>query len=141
MTARRRILNRLAPYAFMLLPALGLPTRASSQAQNRDTTGASAPVKDVPLTAAQRQAFVGSYSVTLPGGGQSSLRIFEENGVLKGQPENQPGDARRLLYQGDNVFWPEGTPNFTLTFVVEGGRATKFTGRRPDGVIEGIRIP
>jgi hypothetical protein len=95
-------------------------------------------VKDLPLTAAERQAFVGSYSVTLPFGEQTALRIFEDNGVLKGQPEDQ--EARRLLYQGDNVFQPEGTPDFVFTFVLEGGRATKFTVRRPDGVMHGIRV-
>jgi hypothetical protein len=129
----------VTPCTFALLLALGLPARAASQAQARDTARTSAPVKDLPLTAAQRQAFVGSYSVTLPFGEPTSLRIFEENGVLKGEPENQ--EARRMLYQGDNVFRPEGVPNFVLTFVVEGGRATKFTGLKPDGVIEGIRVP
>ena len=48
----------------------------------------------------------------------------------------------RLLYQGDAVFRPEGMPNFVITFVLEGGRATKLTGRRPEveGVMEGVRI-
>ena len=135
MTAR---LLTLTPCTFVLLLALGLPARAASQAQARDTAASSAPVKDLPLTAAQRQAFVGSYSVTLPFGEPTSLRIFEENGVLKGQPEDQ--EARRFLYQGDNVFRPEGA-DFILTFVVDGGRATKFTARRPDGVMEGVRVP
>jgi hypothetical protein len=137
-TARFRILGNLAPYAFSLLLALGLPARAVGQAQSRDTTGASAPVKDLPLTAAERQAFVGSYSVTLPFGEQRSLHIVEDNGVLKGQPDDQ--EAQRLLYRGDNVFQPEGIPDMVFTFVLEGGRATKFTVRRPDGVMHGIRV-
>ena len=131
-------LRTLTPCALALLLALGLPARAASQAQARDSAETSAPVKDLPLTAAQRQAFVGNYSVTLPFGEPTSLRIFEENGVLKGEPENQ--EARRLLYQGDNVFQPEGTPDLVFTFVLEGGRATKFTVRRPDGVMHGIRV-
>jgi hypothetical protein len=138
MTARLRAFGP-APYAFTLLLVLSLPPCATGQQPVRDTAVASASVKDLPLTAAQRQAFVGSYSVTLPSGEQRSFRIFEEGGVLKGQPENQ--EALRLLYQGDNAFRPEGMPNFTLTFVLESGRATKFTGRRPDGVMEGIRVP
>src|ERR671918_1271022 len=100
MTARLRILVTLAPHAAALLLALavGLPARAGGQGQVRDTT-----VKDLPLTAAQRQAFVGRYSVTLPFGELRSVRIFEENGVLKAQDEDEGPGSRRLLYQGDNV--------------------------------------
>jgi hypothetical protein len=95
------------------------------------------PVKDLPLTAAQRQALVGSYSVILPMGGQDVLRVFEENGILKAHSshENRTG---RLLYQGDGAFRPEGS-DFVITFVVESGRATSFQGRRADGVIAGTR--
>ena len=138
MTARLRILVTLAPHAAALLLALavGLPARAGGQGQVRDTT-----VKDLPLTAAQRQAFVGRYSVTLPFGELRSVRIFEENGVLKAQDDDEDKGPGRLLYQGDNVFRPEGIPGFTITFVLESGRAAKFTGRRPDGVMEGVRVP
>src|SRR5689334_8833188 len=45
--------------------------------QAADTT------RDFPLTAAERESFVGIYSVTLPIGGQDTLRVFDENGVLK----------------------------------------------------------
>ena len=99
---------------------------------------AQATVKDLPLTATERQSFVGSYSVTLPLGGGSVVRIFEENGVLKALSD---GETRRLLYQGDGVFRPEGMADFVLTFVIESGRATRFTGRKPDGPLEGRRIP
>jgi hypothetical protein len=121
----------------VLILLFGLFVRASAQ-QRRDTTQAADTVRDLPLTAAQRQSFVGSYSVTLPLGGGSVVRIFEENGVLKALSD---GETRRLLYQGDAVFRPEGLPDFVLTFVIEGGRATRFTGRRQDGVMEGVRIP
>lgn len=70
-------------------------------------------------------------------GGGSVVRIFEENGVLKALSE---GETRRLRYQGNAVFRPEGLPDFVLTFVIEGDRATRFTGRRPEGVMEGVRI-
>ncbi|OLC46274.1 MAG: hypothetical protein AUH43_14430 [Acidobacteria bacterium 13_1_40CM_65_14] len=114
---------------------------AAAQAKPGDTTRAAETVKDLPLTAAQRQSFVGNYSVTLPFGERDLLRIFEENGVLKAH-SSRDQEARRLLYQGDAVFRPEGMPNFVITFVLEGGRATKFTGRRPEleGVMEGVRI-
>jgi len=101
--------------------------------QAADTVGA------LPLTAAQRQSFVGTYSVTLPMGGRDVLRIFEENGLLKAHSshENKTG---RLLYQGDGAFRPEGS-NFVITFVFDAGRATGFTGQREDGVLRGARMP
>jgi hypothetical protein len=101
------------------------------------STRAADTVKDLPLTAAQRQSFVGSYSVMLPMGGQDVLRIFEENGILKAHSshENRTG---RLLYQGDGAFRPEGS-DFVITFVIEAGRATSFQGLREDGVIKGTR--
>ncbi len=115
----------------------GVSAPAAAQAKPGDTTRTADAAKDLPLTAAQRQSFVGSYSVTLPLGGGSVVRIFEENGVLKAFSE---GETHRLVYQGDAVFRPEGVPDFVLTFVIEGGRATRFTGRKPDGVMEGVRI-
>jgi len=117
----------------------GASARAAAQ-QHRDTTQAADTVKDLPLTAAQRQSFVGSYSVTLPLGGENDLlRIFDENGVLKAQSLHDK-ETRRLLYQGDAIFRPEGIPDFVITFVLEGGRATKFTARKPEGAMEGVRI-
>jgi len=119
----------------------GLSAPAATQAKPVDTTRAAATVKDLPLSAAERQSFLGSYFVTLPSAGGSVVRIFEENGVLKALSEAE-GETRRLLYQGDGVFRFEGMPEFVLTFVIEGGRATKFTGRKPEleGVMEGVRI-
>ena len=97
-------------------------------------------VRDLPLTAQQRQAFIGTYSVTLPPQGEKTvLRVFEENGVLKARPGNQD-ETRRLLYQGNGVFAVEGVADFSLTFFVQNGRATKFTGHKADGVMEGERI-
>jgi len=101
------------------------------------STHAADTVKDLPLTAAQRESKIGSYSVILPMGGQDVLRIFEENGILKAHSshENRTG---RLLYQGDGAFRPEGS-DFVITFVIEAGRATSFQGLREDGVIKGTR--
>jgi hypothetical protein len=113
---------------------------AVAQARRGDTTRVADSVKDLPLTAAQRESFVGTYSVTLPRGGENDLlRIFDEQGALKAQSMHDK-ETRRLLYQGDAVFRPEGIPDFVITFVLEGGRATKFTARRPEGVMEGVRI-
>jgi hypothetical protein len=125
--------------AIVLVFVFGASAGAAAQ-QHRDTTQASDTVKDLPLTAGQRQSFVGSYSVTLPLGGENDLlRVFDENGVLKAQSMHDK-ETRRLVYQGDAAFRPEGIPDFVITFVLEGGRATKFTARRPEGVMKGVRI-
>src|SRR5688500_19628581 len=91
MPARIRGLSDLIPVVFAL--ALVLPGGAAAQAQPGDTTHKGTP-KDLPLTAAQRQAFVGSYAVTLPYGEPRSFRIFEENGMLKAQTDEDPGSRR-----------------------------------------------
>lgn len=117
--------------AALLLLALALPGRLTAQAPA---------AKDLPLSPAERQVFVGTYHVTLPGGMETDFRVFEENGALEGTPGNQD-ETRRLVYQGDNVFLVEGVPDFSLTFTVEHGRATKFILRKEDGSGEGIRVP
>jgi hypothetical protein len=144
MRARPCRLAHVAPCAVTLLLALGLPAHAAAQAQSRDTTTeVTPPVKDLPLTAAQRQAFVGRYSGTLPFGEERALRIIEENGVLKAHPDDaEPGTSGgRLLYQGDNVFRPEGVPGFVMTFVLENSRATRIIICRRDGVMQAVRVP
>jgi hypothetical protein len=142
--ARPRLLAHVAPCAVTLL-LVGFPAHTTTvQAQSRDTTTeVSPPVKDLPLTAAQRHAFVGRYAGTLPFGEERSVRIVEENGVLKAHPDdaeaNSPG--ARLLYQGDNVFRPEGVPGFAMVFVLEHGRATRIIICRRDGVMQAVRVP
>ena len=139
MATHSRVLRDLAPYAVALLLIIAAPANVSGQAPSRDTTPAAATVKDLPLTPAQRQVFVGTYRVALPHGEERTARIFEENGVLKMHPSD--AEPARLLYQGNNVFHPQGMPHFVFTFTVENGRATKFTVRREDGVMEGVRVP
>jgi hypothetical protein len=143
MTPRSGLLDDIARYLLALLLVVIAPAIGTGQAPKRDTTTATAPVKDLPLSAAERQAFVGTYRTALPHGEERTLRIIEENGVLKGYTVEEPSDKgpRRLLYQGDNTFRPEGIPDFLFVFIVENGRATKFTGRREDGVMEGVRVP
>ena len=46
----------------------------------------------------------------------------------------------RLVYQGNNVFLVENVPDFSLSFTVENGRATKFSLVKGDGFGEGVRI-
>jgi hypothetical protein len=124
--------------AFIGLLAIGLPAGASAQKHAADSSAASPAVKEVPLTAAQRQTYVGLYTVSLPQGEQTTLRVYEDKGILMARPGNQD-ESRKLVYQGDNIFLTGGDPDFALVFVVENDRATKFTVRRADGMIEGVR--
>ena len=137
MTARLGTLGAVGLCAIVLLLAFILPTRASAQPP-QDTIQAGAAMKELPLTAAQRQSYAGSYTANMPHGGQVSVRVFEENGVLK-MWVSDPGDARRLVYQGDNVFVPENTPDFVITFVIKGGRVTGFNVPREEGQIVAVR--
>lgn len=125
--------------ALVCLLAIGLPASASAQALSHDTSAASVAMKDLPLTAAQRQVYVGVYTVSLPQGEQTTVNVYEQNGALNLLPGNQD-ESRKLVYQGDNVFFAGGDPNFALVFVVENGHATRFTVNRADGVIEGVRM-
>ena len=90
------------------------------------------------LTPEQRQGFVATYTLTTPEGAMP-FRIFEQAGALHGQPGDD--EPKRLLYQGDNVFQPEGMPEFTVTFTMEGTKATKFVVKSPEFTLEGVRNP
>ena len=133
-------LGVLARCTVGFLLAFSLHACAAAHGQVQDTPRADAALKDRPLTAAQRQSYVGSYTANMPQGGQVSVRVFEENGVLKMWVAD-PNEARRLLHQGDNVFVLENTPDFVLTFVMQGGRATGFNVRKEDGTIVALRNP
>ena len=120
--------------------AIGLTLPGALNAQE-PAAPAAAPVSriaDLPLTAEQRQVYVGSYNVVTPEG-QMIFRVFEENGLLKGEPQGE--EAIRIYNQGAHVFNPQGMPDFTITFAVVDGRATKLTARRGDMVLEGTRQP
>ena len=91
------------------------------------------------LTAAQRQPYIGSYTITTPEGERIPFRLYESEGALLGQPG---ADAPvRMVYLGDNLFRTEGQYNYTVTFIIENGRATRFTARSGDTVLQGTRLP
>jgi hypothetical protein len=139
MNARTRAALCLACAAAAL--ALAAPTRLAAQAQTPAPAAATETVKDLPLTAEQRQACVGTYEATGPDGQKVSMRVFEENGVLRGLPSNRDqSESRRLLYQGDNVFQPEGMPRFVMTFTIADGKATKFSFGREGQTFDALRV-
>jgi hypothetical protein len=78
-------------------------------------------------------------SCLIQNGEKIALRVFEENGVLRLWVSN-PGESRRLIYQGDNVFLLENTPGFVLKFVLVHELAMKFTVHKPEGDLLAVRI-
>ena len=125
--------------ALLLLVGLVCPATAYAQVQGqgeaRDTAA-----KDLPLTAEQRQVYVGTYTTELPNGVKGTIRIFEELGALRLRPSDED-DARRLLYQGNHTFMAEKTPDFVLKFTVVNNKAMTFKVRKEDGEITGARVP
>lgn len=128
---------RMIPCFAALSLALAFAAPAAAQAPAQAAPSAQA-TKDLPLTAQQRQSYAADYTLTTPEG-PMVFRIYEEAGVLKGAPRGD--DPKRLLYQGGNVFQPEGMPEFSLTFTMDAGRATKFVVRSPEWTMEGVRNP
>jgi hypothetical protein len=127
------------PCALVCLLVAGLPVRASAQRQDRDTAAAHVAPKDLPLTPAQRQRYIGTYATELPGGEKVTLRILEENGSLR-LWASAPDESRRLYYQGDDVFLMENAPGFVIAFAVLQDVAMKFTVRKPEGELVAIRV-
>lgn len=128
---------RSACAAAALLVAAAAPARLHAQAQ---PPAAAQEAKDLPLTAEQRLVYVGHYEATRPDGRKMGLRVFEENGALRGLPDDKDGsESKRLVYQGDNVFYPEGVPYFVMTFTVADGKATKFSFTREGRTFDALR--
>lgn len=126
-------------YALALILFFGLPTTVVAQGKGEDSARDTASVKDLPLTAEQRQAYIGGYKTELPGGEKVTLRILEKNGALMLWASN-PDEARRLLYQGDHVFLVENTPGFVLKFGLWGNTAMMFTVHKPEGDLLAMRL-
>jgi hypothetical protein len=133
----RQAFRALTPYLAALAVALAFAAPAAAQ-DAATAPAAQAAMKDLPLTVEQRQGFVATYTLNTPDGAMP-FRIFEQNGALHGQPGDD--EPKRLQYQGENVFMPEGMPEFTLTFTMEGQRATKFVVKSPEFTLEGVRMP
>jgi hypothetical protein len=96
-------------------------------------------MKDLPMSAAERASYAGTYSATNPEGNKMTLVIAEENGALVGTMNGNEGS--KLLKQGDAVVRPRSFPDITVTFTVQGDRATKLTMRQGDRVMEMPRVP
>ena len=137
MSQRTSRIARLFPYAAALALALVAPLTATAQTPAAAPAAAQGDVKDLPLGAAERQRYVGRYTVTTPEG-TMVLRVYEEGEKLMGVPEGDP-EPSRLLYQGDHTFRPEMNVAMKIVFTVADDRATKFTLTREGMTMEAIR--
>ena len=134
--------NAVPRLATVLALGCVLPGRASAQARAAQppAPAATAASRDLPLTAAERQAYVGTYNATLPQGGSGLVQVYLQGDTLRMRPSDVDR-APRLLYQGGHVFYAEGVPDFVITFVLEKGRVTGFSVQKEDGVLRATRVP
>ena len=136
-----RLLLSVAAAALTLAAAKPLHAQAaaSAPAAAAPTTGGVWGVKDVALTAAERQQFVGTYDMTMGGSGQGAgyFRVYEKDGTLFGDINGH--HTATLLYQGDNVFRPKEDATYTVTFTIEQGVAKSLVVKGEHEQLEGVR--
>lgn len=101
--------------------------------QEAPPTTASAPRRDSivtqPLSAADRERFVGDYDISLPNGWIMATLIFVEDNQLMIQPEGQP--TMPLRHLGNETFGLDFDPTLRLAFEVKDGKVVggKLTQR------------
>jgi hypothetical protein len=92
-------------------------------AQQATADASSAPRRDSlvaqPLSAADREKFVGDYDVSLPNGWIMATLIFVEDDQLMVQPEGE--QKMPLRYLGNHTFGLEFDPTLRLAFEVKDG--------------------
>jgi hypothetical protein len=110
-----------------------LLTAAPLAAQDGATAATPAPRRDSlvtqPLSAADREKFVGDYDISLPNGWIMATLIFVEDDVLMVQPEGEP--KMPLRYLGNDTFGLDFDPSLRLAFEVKDGKVVggKLTQR------------
>ncbi len=122
--------------ACLILPA----TLQGQQPSSNSNPPSTDDIRDLPLTAEERQRYLGTYAVALPDPQQAplQLRIFEAEGELMG--EFMGNDPTRMLHQGAHVFRPQAAVEFEATFLLSGDRATGISIESPAGPMKGERI-
>lgn len=92
----------------------------------------------VPLTAQDIARYEGTYAYVSSGNARE-LRIYGENGQLKGQIIGGPLIA--LRHQGDHAFFAEAGVSVRVVFTIENGRAAGVTIYQNGQTIIGTRKP
>lgn len=99
--------------------------------------GADEPYPSQPLTAEQQAVYAGEYAY---GPGQTErlvVRVPDRQTALAVQRVG--GSWRRLVYSGDHVFFPVGSPDVRLSFTVESGRAVRIVITTPNPLVTAER--
>jgi hypothetical protein len=110
-------------------PMRAAPPRGAAQA-----TGAAAT-----LSAADRDAMVGNYTLQLPGGQPLPIKFFVDGTHFMAQAQGQA--ANELHYLGNYAFGAAFDPAVRFTFTMDAGKATKVTLLQGGATIEGPRAP
>ena len=119
-------LSRSCAAAFLLLAApLAAQETASaaSQAPKRDSLVAK------PISAADREKFVGDYDISLPNGWIMATLVYVEDDQLMVQPEGE--QKMPMRYLGNDTFGLDFDPTLRLAFEVKDGKVVggKLTQR------------
>lgn len=109
--------------------ALVAPKAAATQA-----TQSAAPA----LSAADRDAIVGSYVLQLPSG-PLPIKFFLDGTRLMAQAQGQA--ANEIQYLGNYAFGVAFDPALRFTFTIDAGKATKMTLVQGGATMEGLRVP
>jgi hypothetical protein len=109
----------------LALCAVALLFHAAPLAAQQAAPSASSPPRPdslatQPLSAADREKFVGDYDISLPNGWIMATLIFVEDDQLMIQPEGQPTMALRHL--GNETFALDFDPTLRLAFEVKDGK-------------------
>jgi D-alanyl-D-alanine carboxypeptidase len=91
------------------------------------------------LSAADRDAIVGNYTLQLPDGQSLPIKFFVDGARLMAQAQGQP--ANELRYLGNYVFGVAFDPALRFTFTLDAGKATKVSLLQGGATIEGPRVP
>jgi CubicO group peptidase (beta-lactamase class C family) len=91
------------------------------------------------LSAADRDAIVGNYTLQLPGGQALPIKFFAEGTRLMAQAQGQA--ANEIRYLGNSTFAASFDPAVRFTFTIEAGKATKVTLLQGGATMEGPRVP
>jgi hypothetical protein len=118
---------------FQCSAAALLLAAAPLAAQDVSPAGAPAPRRDSlvtqPLSAADREKFVGDYDISLPNGWIMATLIYVEDDQLMAQPEGE--QKTPLRYLGNDTFGLDFDPTLRLAFEVKDGKVVggKLTQR------------
>lgn len=91
------------------------------------------------LSAADRDAIVGDYTLQLPGGQTLPIKFFVDGARVMAQAQGQ--SANEIRYLGNCAFGIAADPALRFTFSLTAGKATKVTLLQNGATIEGPRAP